>query len=154
MIIDNKLSASRQNPAAQPTRCIAKEPLHVPLQSSGSQSTLHASAVVRKAANLSSVNLGSGNVFKRLRQTGTTLGASSSATGSNRYSATREQPRNVQIDKRLNELKSQGGHNSSFALNKYQNQHQQAYEAMRASGALANATLNKSGQSLGLAKAK
>ena len=82
------------------------------------------------------------NVFKRMRQTGT---SSNSQTGvSSRYGGHPNQNqtiRNIQIDKRINELKNtqnsiQSNHNGSFVMNKYANKHQAAHESAKATGGL------------------
>jgi hypothetical protein len=58
--------------------------------------------------------------------------------------------RNIQIDKRINELKNthnsiQTNQNASFVHNKYANKHQAAHENAKATGGLVTQTVNKSG---------
>lgn len=91
------------------------------------------------------------NVFKRMRQTCTTSNSQSGVP--NRYSGQQNQNqtiRNIQIDKRINELKNtqnsiQTNQNSSFVMNKYANKHQAAHESAKATGGLVTQTVNKSG---------
>jgi hypothetical protein len=85
------------------------------------------------------------NVFKRLRQTG----ANSNSGLNGRYSVVANAGAGIRIDKRLEQPSQQS---SSFAMNKYAHLHQNAHDANRTSGGLVNATVNKSGQNLGIKK--
>jgi hypothetical protein len=110
---------------------------------------------VRKTSSQSSTsvgNAGSQNVFKRLRSGN----ASTSATGTQRYSINstnnahrriEQQLRNVALDKRLNELKqaqTQYQQSTTMLQNKYQNRQEKDHENNR----VINSTINKSGANL------
>lgn len=93
-------------------------------------------------------------MFKRLRS-GNTGGNSSSATATSRYNGgmaqnahrrIEQQLRNVQLDKRLNELKAaqnqNNSHQSSQIMDKYANKHQASHTNDR----VINSKVNKSGE--------
>lgn len=107
------------------------------------------SSAARKSSYSNSTSMAQNNMFKRMRQTGSGHNISGNQPAS-RYSNTSHAMRNLQIDKRLNELKnSSSNQNGSFVANKYQNRHSLAHEQnMKSQGAGMTSTMNKSGQNL------